>query len=74
MTAPTAAAVAGPEPEIPPMNIATAIATSGSMPRPRPTMATAKSTSRAATPDRSNSVPTRTNMGRASSGYFAMPA
>jgi hypothetical protein len=46
ITPPTAAALAGPEPEMPPRNMATAIATSGSMPGPRPTMATAKFTRR----------------------------
>ncbi|CFM02779.1 Uncharacterised protein [Bordetella pertussis] len=74
ITAPTAAAQAGPEPEIPPRNIATAIDTSGSMPGPRPTSATAKSTSRLATPERSKIEPTSTNMGIASSGYLARPA
>ena len=74
ITPPTAAAQAGPEPEMPPRNMATAMATSGSMPGPRPTMATAKFTSRSATPDRSKMEPTSTNMGMASSGYFPRPA
>ncbi|MNK91196.1 hypothetical protein D3C87_1112830 [compost metagenome] len=74
MTAPTAAAQAGPEPEMPPRNMATAIDTSGSMPGPRPTMAMAKSTRRLATPERSKMDPTSTNMGMASSGYLARPA
>ncbi|MNT67005.1 Uncharacterised protein [Achromobacter denitrificans] len=74
ITAPTAAAQAGPDPEMPPRNMATAIDTSGSMPGPRPTMAIAKSTSRLATPDRSKMEPTSTNMGMASSGYLASPA
>src|SRR5690554_2355894 len=74
MTAPTAAAQAGPEPEMPPRNIATAMVTSGSMPGARPTTATAKFTSRAATPERSKMEPTSTNMGMASSRYLASPA
>ena len=74
ITPPTAAAQAGPEPEIPPKNIATTIATNGSMPGPRPTMATAKLTSRSATPERSKIEPTNTNMGMASSGYLPSPA
>ncbi|MCY1524955.1 hypothetical protein D9M68_599160 [compost metagenome] len=74
ITAPTAAALAGPEPEMPPRNIATAIATSGSMPGPRPTMAMAKLTRRSATPERSKMEPTSTNIGIASSGYLPRPA
>lgn len=74
MTAPTAAAQAGPDPEIPPRNIATKIEIRGSMPGPRPTMAVAKSTSRLATPERSKIEPTSTNMGMASRGYLARPA
>jgi hypothetical protein len=74
ITAPTAAALAGPEPEMPPRNIATAMATSGSMPGPRPTIATAKFTSRSATPERSKIEPTSTNIGTASSGYLPRPA
>jgi len=74
MTPPTAAAVAGPDPEMPPRNMATAIATSGSMPGPRPTMDIAKFTSRSATPERSKIEPTSTNMGMASSGYLPSPA
>ena len=69
-----AAAVAGPEPEMPPMKTATAITTTGSMPGPRPTMATAKLTSRKATPERSKIEPTSTNIGIASSGYLPGPA
>ena len=74
ITPPTAAAVAGPEPEMPPRNMATAIATSGSIPGPRPTMDTAKFTSRSATPERSKIEPTSTNIGIASSGYLPRPA
>ena len=74
MTPPTAAAVAGPEPEMPPMNIATPIVTSGSMPGPRPVIASAKWTSRKATPERSKIEPTSTNIGIASSGYLPRPA
>ena len=74
ITPPTAAALAGPEPEMPPRNIATAIATSGSMPGPRPTSAMAKLTSRSATPERSKIEPTSTNIGMASSGYLPRPA
>ncbi|KAG0901181.1 hypothetical protein G6F32_017339 [Rhizopus arrhizus] len=74
ITAPTAAAHAGPDPDMPPRNMATAMDTSGSMPGPRPTMAMAKSTSRLATPDRSKIEPTSTNMGMASSGYLARTA
>ncbi len=59
---------------MPPMNIATAIAISGSMPGPRPTSAVAKSTSREATPERSKIEPTSTNIGTASSGYLPRPA
>jgi hypothetical protein len=62
ITPPTAAALAGPEPEMPPMNMATAMATSGSMPGPRPTMAVAKLTSRAPRPSgRRSSPPARTS-------------
>ena len=74
ITPPTAAALAGPEPEMPPRNMATAMATSGSMPGPRPTRATAKFTSRSATPERSKMEPTSTNIGIASSGYLPSPA
>jgi len=56
------------------MNMATAMATMGSMPGPRPTMAMAKLTSRAATPERSKIDPTSTNIGIASSGYLPSPA
>ena len=74
ITPPTAAALAGPEPEMPPRNMATAMATSGSMPGPRPTIATAKFTRRRATPERSKIEPTSTNIGMASSGYLPRPA
>ena len=74
ITPPTAAAFAGPEPEIPPRNIATKIATKGNIPGPLPTIATAKFTKRSATPERSKIEPTKTNIGMASSGYLAMPA
>src|SRR5690606_40617173 len=50
MTPPTAAAVAGPDPEMPPIIIATRMAIIGSMPGPRPKMDEAKVTSRSATP------------------------
>ncbi len=59
---------------MPPRIIATSTATSGSMPGERPTQATAKSTSRRATPERSKIEPTSTNIGSASSGYLARPA
>ena len=59
---------------MPPRNIATMIATSGSMPGPRPTIAIAKLTSRSATPERSKIEPTSTNIGIASSGYLPRPA
>jgi len=72
-TPPTAAEVAGPDPEMPPMIIATIIATVASAPRPAPTSAVAKRTSRSATPVRSNTEPTSTNIGMAINGYFAMP-
>src|SRR5690554_4200664 len=74
MTAPTAAAQAGPEPEMPPRNMATAMVTTGSMPGPRPTMLMAKFTNRDATPERSKMEPTSTNMGMANRGYLASPA
>ena len=54
--------------------IATMIATSGSMPGERPTIAIAKVTMRCATPDRSKIEPTSTNMGNASKGYLAIEA
>ena len=73
-TPPTAAALAGPDPEIPPRNMATPMATSGNMPGPRPTSATANCTRRCATPERSKIEPTSTNMGNASKGYLASPA
>src|SRR6185295_10976069 len=63
ITPPTAAAFAGPEPEIPPSTMATLIATSGSIPGPRPTQAIANVTMRCATPERSKIAPTSTNMG-----------
>ena len=74
MTPPTAAALAGPEPEMPPNTIATRMATTGSMPDERPTTATANVTMRCATPDRSKIEPTSTNIGSASSGYLATEA
>ena len=74
ITWPTAAEVAGPEPEMPPSTIATSTATEASAPRPAPTRAVAKRTSRSATPARSKTMPTSTNIGMAISGYFAMPA
>ena len=73
-TWPTAAEVAGPEPEMPPMIIATSTATEASAPRPAPTSAVANFTRRSATPVRSNTQPTSTNIGIAISGYFAIPA
>src|SRR6476646_875396 len=74
ITPPTAAAVAGPEPEMPPSTIATRIATAGKVPGARPTQASAKVTMRRATPERSKIEPTRTNIGKASNGYLAMLA
>lgn len=71
ITPPTAAALAGPEPLMPPSTMATRIATVGSMPGPRPTQATANVTMRWATPERSKIEPTSTNMGSAKSGYLA---
>ena len=64
----------GPEPEMPPRNIAPPIATSGTMPGPRPTSAMAPWTSPSAPPDRSKIAPTSTNTGIASSGYLPRPA
>jgi hypothetical protein len=72
MTPPTAAALAGPEPLMPPSIIATRIATVGIIPGPRPTQARAKVTMRCATPERSKIEPTSTNIGNASSGYLAI--
>ena len=74
ITPPTAAALAGPEPEMPPKNMATMMATTGNMPGPRPMMATAKLTKRWATPERSKIEPTSTNMGSASRGYLVSDA
>ena len=74
ITPPTAAALAGPEPETPPKNMATKTATTGSMPGPRPKIATAKLTSLCAMPERSKIEPTSTNMGKASSGYLVSEA
>ena len=59
---------------MPPSTMATRIATIGSMPGPRPTIAMAKVTMRCATPERSKIEPTSTNIGSASSGYLAMLA
>jgi hypothetical protein len=73
-TCPTAALVAGPDPLMPPITIATSTETEASAPRPAPTSAVAKRTRRSATPVRSKTLPTRTNIGMAISGYFAMPA
>jgi hypothetical protein len=73
-TWPTAAEVAGPEPEMPPITMATSTATEASAPRPAPTRAVANRTRRSATPVRSKTLPTRTNIGMAISGYLAMPA
>ena len=74
ITPPTAAAIAGPEPEMPPIIMATTTAITASAPRPWPIMAVAKRTSFWATPERSKMVPAKTNMGMVSSGYLAMPA
>ncbi|OPY93119.1 MAG: hypothetical protein A4E73_00441 [Syntrophaceae bacterium PtaU1.Bin231] len=73
MTPPTAAVQAGPEPEMPPITMATRIVMTARDPRPCPMMDAAKRSSRAATPDRSKMAPARTNIGTARSGYFAMP-
>ena len=74
MMAPTAAAQAGPDPEMPPRNMATVMATTASMPGPLPVMDWARRTSLAATPERSKIEPTSTNMGMASNGYLPRPA
>src|SRR5262245_42120649 len=72
-TWPTAAEVAGPEPDMPPSAMQTSTDTVASAPRPAPTSAVANRTSRNATPVRSNTEPTSTNMGMAIKGYLAMP-
>ncbi len=74
ITVATAAASAGPEPDMPPMIMHTRIATSASPPRRAPTTAWAKRTSRPATPERSKIIPVRMNSGSAMSGYLAMLA
>ena len=73
ITVATAAASAGPEPEMPPITMATRIATTPKLPRHVPTRALARWTRRAATPARSKITPARMNTGIASSGYLAMP-
>ena len=73
MAPPTAAAFAGPEPEMPPRNIETITVTAASEPALRPISAWVKLTRRSATPERSKIAPTSTNIGTASSGYLAMP-
>ena len=73
ITVATAAASAGPEPDMPPMIRQTRMATSARPPRLGPTSAWAKVISRAATPERSKMVPVRMNRGMAISGYLAMP-
>jgi hypothetical protein len=73
MAPPTAAALAGPEPEMPPRNMLTITVTAARDPALRPMRACAKLTRRRATPERSKIAPTSTNIGTASSGYFAMP-
>gem|GEM_PF-4810311 len=74
ITPPTAAVHAGPEPEIPPMIMATRIVMTARDPRPVPIMDVVNRRSLEATPERSNIAPARTNMGMASRGYLAMPA
>ena len=74
MTPPTAAVQAGPEPEIPPMIMATRIVITASAPRPRPMMDSVNCSSRPATPALSKMAPASTNIGMASSGYLAIPA
>ena len=74
ITVATAAASAGPEPEMPPITMQTRIATTASPPFFAPTMEEAKVTSCFATPARSKISPARMKTGMASSGYFAMPA
>ncbi len=71
MTIATAAASAGPEPEMPPRNMQTRMATTPCAPRRSPTSAETKATSFAATPTRSKIMPARMNTGSASSGYLA---
>ncbi len=73
MTPPTAAVQAGPDPDIPPMTMATRMVMTARAPRPRPMMASANRSSRSATPARSKMAPARTNMGMARSGYLAIP-
>lgn len=71
-TAPTAAASAGPEPEMPPRIMHTSTAATASPPARLPTMLSASRTRRAATPERSKIMPARMNTGSAISGYFAI--
>ena len=70
----TAAASAGPEPDMPPMIMHTSTATSARLPRRGPTIACAKVTRRAATPERSKITPVSTNSGMVISGYLATAA
>ncbi len=70
----TVAASAGPEPDIPPIMRHTSTATSANPPRLGPTMACANTTSRCATPERSNTTPVSTKSGMAISGYLAIDA
>jgi len=73
MIAPTAAASAGPEPEMPPSTMQTSTAATASPPARLPTIDSASRTRRAATPERSKIMPARMKTGTAISGYFAMP-
>ncbi len=73
ITIATAAASAGPEPEMPPRNMHTSTATMAGPPARLPTSTDTKRTSRSATPARSKIMPARMKTGSASSGYLAMP-
>ena len=73
ITMATAAASAGPDPEMPPRNMQTRIATIAGAPARLPTHTDTKRTRRSATPARSKIMPARMNTGSASSGYLAMP-
>src|SRR3546814_17617764 len=70
----TAAASAGPDPDMPPMIMQTRIATSARLPRRGPTTAWAKVTRRAATPERSKIPPVSTNIGMEINGELATEA
>ena len=68
MTPPTAAVVAGPEPEMAEKNMDASMVTIPRPPRMPPIMASATSTSRRESPPRSITIPARKNMGTAMRG------